>query len=407
MDTVLIIGLVLLSGFIFGELAVKWHLPKVTGYLVGGLILNPQVSGIIPEGFTEGTTFIIDLSLAVITFAIGGHLTFKEFRTLGKSIFTMAILQAELTLIAVAAAFYGLFVAFPGLVPFDAIYVVPFVLIMGALALPTDPAVLLAIKNEYHARGPVTSTVFGIAAIDDVLTFANWAVIIAIVKTLLEATAPGAGYAILHVVVSLSLTVVIGVVSGMIFNFITRLLPRQDKSFLVISLFGMMLSCFGLSKMVGADEMLSTMVMGFVVVNYNLYRNHVFQLLERYTEELIFVLFFTLSSMQINLLSLDKAAMFIGFFIVMRFVGKWSGSTAGALISGASTKVRKNTVWGLIPQGGIIIGLALSLSEIPSLHTLTELIISIVIGAVIIQEIISPLIIKRSLTKAGEIKKTK
>ena len=165
----------------------------------------------------------------------------------------------------------------------------------------------------------------------------------------------------------------------------------------------MLLSCFGLAKMLGVDEMLSTMVMGFVVVNYNIYRSHIFQLLERYTEELIFVLFFTLSSMQIDLLSLDKAFYLVILFIVIRFAGKWAGARSGALLSGASRNVKKHSIWGLIPQGGIIIGLALSLSEYKIFNPVTELIISIVIGAVIIQELLSPMLIKRSLRRVGEI----
>jgi len=403
MNSILIIGMILLTGFLFGEIAVKLKLPKVTGYLMGGLLLNPQVTHIVEPGFMEGMEFIIDLSLAVITFAIGGHLTYKEFRTLGKSIFTIAVLQAELTLVAVALGLYAFFSFFPALVPFDPIYIAPFVLLMGALALPTDPAVLLAIKNEYHAKGEVTSTIFGIAAIDDVLTFANWAVIVGVAKAALSAESEAIGNTIAMVALSLLLTVVIGVACGVIFNLITKVLPREDKNFLVISLFGMLLSCFGLAKMLGVDEMLSSMVMGFVVVNYNIYRSHIFQLLERYTEELIFVLFFTLSSMQIDLLSLDKAFYLVILFIVIRFAGKWAGARSGALLSGASRNVKKHSIWGLIPQGGIIIGLALSLSEYKIFNPVTELIISIVIGAVIIQELLSPMLIKRSLRRVGEI----
>ena len=403
MSPILIIGVILLSGFVFGELAGLIKLPKVTGYLVGGLLLNPQVTHVIPTDFMHGMDFIIDLSLAVITFAIGGHLPYKELQKLGKSIFSIAILQAEVTLVVVAAGIFLSLQYIPGVADLDAIYFLPFALLLGSLALPTDPAVLLAVKNEYKANGEVTDTVFGIAAVDDVLTFVNWAVIFAMAKMLLTPASAGMGHALGVVSLSLLLTVVVGVVCGIIFNFLTKILPRDDKNFLVISLFGMLLSCFGVAKLLAVDEMLSTMIMGFVVVNYNMYRSHIFQLLERYTEELIFVLFFTLSSMQINLLSLDKAVILIALFIVFRFVGKWSGTISGSLLSHASRKVKKYAIWGLLPQGGIIIGLALSLDEFPAFDPFKDLIISIVIGAVIIQELSTPLMIKRALKKAGEI----
>ncbi len=404
MNVILLIGVILLTGFLFGEIAVKLKLPKVTGYLVGGLLLNPQINPLhnLSEAMGE-MHFIIDLALAIITFAIGGHLTFASLKKLGKSIFIMAFLQAELTLLAVALGMYALFSLFPGLLPFEPLYLVPFILLMGALALPTDPAVLLAVQNEYHAKGEVTSTIFGIAAIDDILTFVNWAVIIGFAKMSLKMGEGGSTHTLGAVAVSLLITVAMGVAAGILFNIITKLLPRDDNNFLIISLFGVLLSCFGLAKVFHGDEMLSTMVMGFVVVNYNPYRSHVFKLLEHYTEELIFVLFFTLSSMQIKLLSLNEAFLLILLFILLRFAGKWTGAKTGALLSHASTNVRRYTIWGLIPQGGIIIGLALSLSEHEVFKPITGLIISIVIGAVIIQELLSPMFIKTALRKVKEI----
>jgi hypothetical protein len=65
--------------------------------------------------------------------------------------------------------------------------------------------------------------------------------------------------------------------------------------------------------------------------------------------------------------------------------------------------VRKYTAGGLIPQGGIVIGLALILTSDPIYKESASMIMGIVIGAALIHEIIGPIFSRLSLKKAGEI----
>jgi len=58
----------------------------------------------------------------------------------------------------------------------------------------------------------------------------------------------------------------------------------------------------------------------------------------------------------------------------------------------------------LIPQGGIVIGMALLLKGKPAFSGMADIIISIIIGATIVHEIIGPVLAKYALKKAGEIK---
>ena len=53
------------------------------------------------------------------------------------------------------------------------------------------------------------------------------------------------------------------------------------------------------------------MTMGAVVVNFNARREKIFRMLERYTEELVFVLFFTISGMQLDFAVLSKNFLLI------------------------------------------------------------------------------------------------
>jgi Kef-type K+ transport system membrane component KefB len=143
--------------------------------------------------------------------------------------------------------------------------------------------------------------------------------------------------------------------------------------------------------------------MGTVVVNFNKKQKLIFKVLERYTDELIFVLFFTLSGMYLDFTVLKTALLLVASFIVLRTIGKISGSVLGAVFSKAPDNVRKYTWGGLIPQGGIVVGLALIMKQNPAFNAFSDLIISVVIGSTIFHELIGPIMAKFSLKKAHEI----
>jgi Kef-type K+ transport system membrane component KefB len=108
--------------------------------------------------------------------------------------------------------------------------------------------------------------------------------------------------------------------------------------------------------------------------------------------------------MSLNFGILAKSAILVVFFFIFRALGKAAGSFIGASISGAEKKVRRYTAGGLIPQGGIVIGLALMIKQQTAFADIANLIISITIGSTVIHELVGPVFAKMALKKAGEIK---
>ena len=71
MEALLIIGAILFTGFVLGEIVSKIKLPKITGYILAGILLNPGLFHIIPSSFNEHTDVITNVALAFITFSVG------------------------------------------------------------------------------------------------------------------------------------------------------------------------------------------------------------------------------------------------------------------------------------------------------------------------------------------------
>jgi Kef-type K+ transport system membrane component KefB len=195
----------------------------------------------------------------------------------------------------------------------------------------------------------------------------------------------------------------VGAAGGLIFSGLTRLLKRETDGALIVLVFAALTLTFGMARWCGGDELLATLGMGILVANFNPQRAQIFKMLERYTEELIFALFFTVSGMLLDLRALKGSLALIAAFVLLRAVGKWLGSRVGAGLAKAPPKVRRYVFWGLLPQGGIVVGLALLLRDDPAFTAITDLLIGVVLGATVLHELLGPLIAKRALQAAGEI----
>lgn len=407
MEPILILGIILFSGFTIGELCTRIGLPKVTGYILAGMILNPQFLHFIPESFVENTALVTNIALSFITFSVGGTLSFTKIRSLGKSIVFITLLEAELAFLFVAGFFT--FIG-PVIMPSTNLslvaFFVPLALLLGSLASPTDPSATLAVEHEYKAQGEVTSTIMGVAAFDDILGIINYSLAISIAGICILHE-PFDFFSIAHPLLRISGSIIIGILFGFILNFLAKVITRETEGVLITLIISLLALCYGIAGAVGADELLSTMTMGVVVINYNSRKDKIFQILERYTEELIFVLFFTLSAMHLDFSVMAANALLIFLFIVFRALGKLSGTVLGGKVANASPAVQKYTAGGLLPQGGIVIGLALVIKQNPEFNTISDIILNVIIGATIIHEIIGPLMSKFALVKAGEISNKK
>ncbi len=402
MDAIMLIGMVLFAGFLIGEIVEKLSLPKVTGYIIAGLTLNPEIARIVPQSFVKHTGAVTDIGLAFIAFSVGGALSFQKVKKLGKSITYIAFFQAELTLIIVAAGMIALLYIFPSLASSWSGKIIAASIVAASLALPTDPSATLATIHEEKAEGEVTSTILGIAGVDDVLAIINFSICIAVGTAMLSDGSKSMAHSIIHPAKAITGAVLLGIIMGIVFNLISKIFRKETEGSLIVLVFAFIGLGFGLANLLDLENLLTLMVMGIIVTNCNPISEKIFELMERYTEELIFVLFFTLSAMNIKLSTLGHSVILLMLFVILRTLGKFSGSYFGAKLAGASKNIKKYTFLGLLPQGGIVIGLALSIGSKPEFQKISQTLIAVIIGSALIHEILGPIAVRYTVEKTNE-----
>ncbi|RKD91175.1 cation:proton antiporter [Mangrovibacterium diazotrophicum] len=402
MNVVLSVGVLIFTGYILGELAGKVKLPKISGYILAGILLNPDLSGIMSSDFVDHTDPLLSISLSFITFSIGGSLSAQKLKATGKTVFSLTLLES---LFAFASTFIFIFLALQFIIPrFESVYIALAVsLVLASLAAPTDPSATLAVIHEYQAKGEVSSTMLEIAAFDDLVGIVIYTLVTSFATFFLGKNSLEFGDVMQELGKGIGGALLIGTLIGLLFNFVVKIFTKQPEGTLIVLTFGLVSLSYGISEYLGFESLLSTMALGAVVANLNPIADKIFKLIERYTDELIFVVFFTLSGLHLQLSSITGSFLLIVIYIVARAIGKFGGIYTGGLFFNLSPNVKKYTGGGLLPQGGIVIGLALLLTKQDGFKDTASMIMGIVIGAALIHEIIGPIASRYSLKKAGEI----
>lgn len=401
-NIILSIGILIFTGYILGELVEKVKLPKISGYILAGLLLNPDVLGVMSTKFVENTDPLLTISLSFITFSIGGSLSARKLKAMGNKILFLTLSESFSAFIFV---FIFMFISLYFVIPlFDSVYVIAAIsLVLASLAAPTDPSATLAVIHEYKAKGEVSSSMLEVAAFDDIVGIVIYTLVTAFAAYFLGKSDIAFNETILNLLVGIGGAILLGSIFGVLFYFLVKLFKRETEGTLIVLTFGLVLLTYGASEYFGFESLLATMALGAVVVNINPLSDEIFKLIERYTDELIFVVFFTLSGLHLQLSSISGSFVLIFIYIVSRMIGKYLGIYTGSVFLKVNKKVKKYAAGGLIPQGGIVIGLALLLSKEDVFKETGSMIMGIVIGAALIHELVGPIISRFTLKKAGEI----
>lgn len=169
-----------------------------------------------------------------------------------------------------------------------------------------------------------------------------------------------------------------------------------------ISTLGMVFIGYALSSFWVLEPLFSALIMGVVMTNISDDFDLVEEEIDNHLEEIIFMLFFILSAMHLDLSALLTMPLVVISYVLFRLVGKICGVWLGARLSGADKTVKKYLGIGLIPQAGVAIGLALSLQNEPAFAMIAPTLLHVIIATTVIHEFLGPIFTRYVLKKSGE-----
>ena len=399
MDALFYIGLIFVLGAFAKWVGYKFKTLNVVGYLVLGFLIGPKMLNIVPQSFVDQSGLVINLSLSLISVLIGANLKYEVLRSVWKQVVIISISEAVFTFLLIGSVLYSMFAYFDfGL---SAHYRLAVSLLFGALASATAPATILAVIHETKAKGQSSAFLLGVVATDNAITLVLFSFVLISAGAALEVSANTVGEYLRIVPILLS-TVLVGASGAVISVWIDRVFKNR-RSIKTTSTLGMIFIVYSLSEYLGLEPLLASLVMGVVMSNLSpknffLVRRE----FDHHLKEIIFMLFFTLSAMHLDIGFVASMPLVVLIYILFRFIGKVTGVWFGGRISGAPYPVQRYLGLALFPQAGIAIGLALSLEHEAGFGIMAPIMLNVIIATTMVHEMLGPLLTKRALEKISE-----
>ncbi len=398
MNAILGVALAMVFGLILNRIMKLFNLPNVTGYLIAGVLVGPYCINLLNAENLSDISFISTVALGFIAFSIGGEFKLDAIKRLGGKVLTITFMQA---FCAVAFVMASLFVvqAIDG-----SLITTPAILLLSAIATATAPAATLMVVRQYKARGPVTETLLPVVAFDDAIGLIVFAICFGIAKVLAGGGEITAKTVALLPLLEIVLSLAIGCVLGLIIALACKLFKSRANRLSVM--IATVLVAVGLCQIeilgVHMSSLLICMMVGAAFTNARKDAVIILDGQERWTPPL-FMLFFVISGATLDITIIPYIGVIGIVYIIFRSLGKYTGAFLGGLFTKADKNVKNYLGITLLPQAGVAIGMAQTVASEPALATISQSIVTVILCATLIYEIVGPLLTKICLVKAGEI----
>ncbi len=395
----LTLAILLGAGFTGAWLCRLVNLPSVTGYICVGLLLGPSGFGVI-SGETAGRQLehFIQIALMLISFGIGEHMEISRLRSSAKSVFLVGLGEALGAFIMVSlGCFVILRLTGLGGNMSDSILLA---VLLGSVSIATAPATTLHVIREVRASGAMTTSLLAVIAMDNGLAIMIFGITLAVVKHILSSGQGGIMVTIYAGLLEIGGSLLLGIVTGLLLDFVVSHL-RQKNEILTAGL-ALLLLCGEVARIFGMSPLLAGMATGFTIVNRENRDIRIFRTFNTF-EPPIYVLFFTLAGVHLDLTVLATAGWLGLVYFLCRTIGKVGGAGVGALVSSSPKTIKRYLGLALTPQAGVAIGLIFLISNDEVVRQFAAIITPVVLAGVFLSETMGPIFTRQAVKLAGEI----
>ena len=412
MQILLSLSIALLAGLLLSRLAKVLKLPAVTAYLVAGILVGPFLLGRlnffgVHLGFIEedlsAFKIISEVALGFIAFSIGNEFRLHDLKKNGKKATIIGIFQAVVATILVDAVLIVVAIT-------TQIISIEAAIVLGSIASATAPAATLMVVKQYKAKGPLTNILLPIVAIDDAVGLVLFAISFGIAKAISSGKISLVSI-LAEPIIEVVLSLLLGAAMGFLFHLCERFFHSRSKRLAVSVTFVLLTVALSMIKFsvwgvhVGFSSLLVCMMLGTVFCNVCDFSVELMDRVDRWTAPL-FVLFFVISGAELDLTVFTSIGIvLVGVaYIVARSMGKYLGAFASSKAMKCDKQIVRYLGITLLPQAGVALGMAIKASDpVTGLGDTGAIVAQITLFAVLIYELVGPLLTKISLTKAGEI----
>lgn len=390
-------GFALIAAALAGDLFERIKLPRITGYLLFGMVCGPYVFNIISRPMARELRLVNGLAIALIAFIAGLEL---NFRRLLPRLGAMLRLGGVLLVVMYVGLFALAWLAWPWLPLLPeatGMARVALAALLATLIVSFSPTVTIAVIADSRARGPVSEMTLAVVVMADLALILLFTLVMQWVRTALGESSTEDVSLFVRLMWEIVGSFAFGAILGSGFAFYLRYVGRE------VTL--MLLALCALLSEVGAafhfEPLLAALAAGLVVENIAPPSGDALKEAVERGALPVLVVFFAAAGASLHL----DALRVIGFIALGVAIARLAlirlGSYFGVRASGADPAVAGLVWMGLVSQAGVTLGLTIIVgSEFPDWGARVQ---TLMVALISVHELIGPVLFRAALSRAGEI----
>lgn len=390
----LALGYLLLCAYFVGGLFKRVGLPKLTGYIATGIVVGPSVLGLVGTPILESSRIINGVAVALIALTAGSELEYRAMRPLFRSIREISLYGVLGTAFLLSCAVYLVRGMLPFMQELGTLEAMAVALVLGVVMVAQSPAVVVALRDEMEAEGPVASTVLGVVVIADLVVILLFALSSSLAKAVL-----GGGLDMLQTARALAWELLGSLVAGAVIGYLLGLYLRKVRggAELFVLLLAFVIAEVG--QRLHFDPLLVALAAGIFVRNLTSVGDELHRHIEAPALP-VYILFFAAAGANLHLDVLLVVGGPAVLFVLVRGAGLLTGAAVGARRAGAPPSVQRYAGCGLLPQAGLALALSMLFGKtFPEFGAEAA---ALTLGVVAINELVAPAVYRHALVKCGE-----
>jgi Kef-type K+ transport system membrane component KefB len=380
-----------------GEIMARIHLPRVSGYLLTGMLFGPHVANAITTPIVRELHPINNLAVAMIAFIAGLEMNVRRLRPRLPEIFKVGTV---LLVLLYAGLFVGIWVAWPWLAvgpEFTGVQRLAAAGLMTIVVVSFSPTVTISILTETRAAGPLAELTLAVVVAGDL--------ILIVLFTLMMDAAHVAfgGSRDVGVLIGLSWEILgsltIGAAAGWLF---ALYLNRSGRELPVafVAFCALLAVAAGLWHL---EALLAALAAGLVVENVAPWRGDQLKHAVERGALPVLIVFFAAAGASLQLDALAALGIVAIAVSIGRMLSIWISMTAATRYAKTAKPIAGLAWMGFVSQAGVTLGLTLIVAaEFPGWGTRMQ---TLMVALIAIHELIGPVLFRTALERAGEIGK--
>lgn len=388
-------GFILLAAIQTGHIFHALNLPHLTGFILCGAIVGPEVLGFVSAGSVAELGPMKRVAVGLIGLLAGCELNVRDLRPKLRTIIAFAGSGMLGGVLTIFVAMSVVLMRLPETASMPLLQREVIALICANALVAFSPPVVIGVINEVRARGPLSEVCVPLVVVADLTIVITFSLTVAVAHSVFPASGGATG------VFGLAWHIFGSILAGVVYGSVLAVYITRAKERIALFVFGTLFVIAEGAGPLHLDPLLVGLTAGLFLENISPVSGREVAHQTEAAATPTFTLFFAVIGAELHVHAFLSVVAFSLVAAVARAAGVFLGTRVGRRYARAEPVVEKFIPFCMLPQAGIALALATTVKS--TFKPWGEAVGTVLLGTVVVNEVIGPILFRNALARAGEI----